>query len=68
MFANRDNKAKKQTVVPKLNLQNLGSNSAPNSARSNKNVHGGSSAKLNENEEKYLAWKKRKEYQPTLAR
>lgn len=53
-------------VVPRLNLKKntVPSNSAPNSARSN---HSESSAKTANvvKDEKYLAWKRRKEYQPT---
>ena len=53
-------------VVPRLNLKKntVPSKSAPNSARSN---HSESSAKTANvvKDEKYLAWKRRKEYQPT---
>ena len=60
------NKKQTSNVVPRLNLKkNISSSkSAPNSARSN---HSESSSKTPnvQKDEKYLAWKRRKEYQPT---
>lgn len=59
-----------KNIVPKLDLRNLGSNSAPNSNRSEKKdnfSHKGcnSISKLNDIDPKYLAWKRRKEYKPS---
>ena len=60
------NKKQTSSVVPRLNLKNntFPSKSAPNSARSN---HSESSTKTANvlKDDKYLAWKRRKEYQPT---
>jgi len=60
------NKKQTSNVVPKLNLEKnaFSSKSAPNSARSN---HSETSTKnpVVLKDEKYLAWKRRKEYQPT---
>ena len=60
-------------VVPKLDLRGLGSRSAPNSARSNKNdsktnrnTATRSNSQLNEVDPKFLAWKRRKEYKPNF--
>ena len=53
---------------------NIGSRSAPNSARSSTlsgketMKKGRSTSKLSETDKKYLAWKKRKDYKPTITR
>ena len=53
-------------VVPKLNLKKdtFASKSAPNSARSNQADPSNRDHQL-EKDEKYLAWRRRKEYRPT---
>ena len=60
---------RQSSVVPKLNLRRatVNSNSAPNSARSNKSEPSVKKSQAPTKDDKFLAWRRRKEYRPTSA-
>ena len=71
-FTMSSSREQQSVIVPRLNLKSVGSKSAPNSARStklnDKPTQSSFSSSTQDADQRYLAWKRRKDYRPGSSR